>query len=111
MDINPQELDPNPEDFMQPSEMSNLEKTPMGPIVDAVQQRKALLINLRSNRKLYGYVKAVDRHWNMIIENATEIWDELLQNGRTTTHQRNINRLFLRGDNVISVLPNPEPPA
>jgi small nuclear ribonucleoprotein D2 len=98
--------DPQPEDFLKPSEMATLEKGPMAPLADAVKLGHRVLIALRSNRKLYGDLKAVDRHWNMILENAYEMWSS--DTGpHTRVQTRRIKRLFLRGDNVICVYPNP----
>ena len=103
------ETDPQPEDFMQPSEMTMLKSGPMGPLIDAVNNKMPILIALRSNRKLYGIPKAVDRHWNIIIENCTELWSPEAKDGKPVTiQQRKINRLFLRGDNIICVYPNPK---
>lgn len=100
--------DPQPEDFMQPSEMTTLQSGPMGPLVDAVNNKQPVLIALRSNRKLIGIPKAIDRHWNMILENCTELWSPDSKNGKPVQVQtRKIQRLFLRGDNVICVYPNP----
>ena len=96
-----------PEDFMQPSEMTNLQKGPMGPLVDAVNNKQPILVALRSNRKLYGYPKAVDRHWNMILESVHEIWSTETPGKQSKIQTRFFSRLFLRGDNVICVYPNP----
>ncbi|KAH0788665.1 small nuclear ribonucleoprotein sm d2 [Histomonas meleagridis] len=97
-----------PEDFMQPSEMTNLQKGPMGPLVDAVNTKQPILVQLRSNRKLYGIPKAIDRHWNMILESVLEMWSPNVKDGKPVKiESRKIDRLFLRGDNVISVYPNP----
>ncbi|EAX91516.1 Sm protein [Trichomonas vaginalis G3] len=103
--------DPQPEDSMEPSEMTNLQTGPMAPIVKAVYDKEPLLIALRSNRKLYGYIKAVDRHWNMILEHVIEITPTPAKPGQPAAApiQRRINRLFLRGDNVICIYPNPKP--
>lgn len=106
---NQRNQDPQPEDFMQPSEMTTLKEGPMGPLVDAVNNKQLVLIALRSNRKLLGVPKAVDRHWNMILENCTEFWSPDSKNGKPVQIiSRKISRLFLRGDNVICVYPNPK---
>jgi small nuclear ribonucleoprotein D2 len=102
--------DPQPEDFLKPSELALLESGPMKPLVDAVKFGHRVLIALRSNRKLYGDLKAVDRHWNMILENATELWSSESHGHAPTVQQRRIQRVFLRGDNVICVYPNPTRP-
>jgi len=104
--------DPVPEDFMEPSEMHYMKEGPMAPIADAVYNKKPLLVSLRSNRKLYGFVKAVDRHWNMILEHVIELSSQTVKGNDNSVKvvTRNINRLFLRGDNIICVYPNPSNP-
>jgi small nuclear ribonucleoprotein (snRNP)-like protein len=54
--------DPAPKDFLKPSEMATLETGPMAPLVAVVKLGHRVLSALRSNRKLYGELKAVDRH-------------------------------------------------
>lgn len=102
-----------PEDFMQPSEMSNLMSGPMSLVVDAVRNKMPILVNLRSNRKVLGIPKAVDRHWNIILEQTREFWSTEERDKKTgasfpKVHHRNLGRIFLRGDNVICVVPNPQ---
>jgi small nuclear ribonucleoprotein D2 len=99
--------EPAPEDFLKPGEMSLLETGPMAPLVEAVKLGHRVLIALRSNRKLYGELKAVDRHWNMILENCFELWSPSGSGSHPQVQTRRLKRLFLRGDNVICVYPNP----
>ena len=101
-----------PEDFVVPSELETIQDGPMKPLVDAVKCGHPVLVALRSNRKLYGELKAIDRHWNMIVENAYEIWspDPTSSRKTVTPQKRFIKCLFLRGDNVICVCPNPRLP-
>jgi small nuclear ribonucleoprotein (snRNP)-like protein len=40
-----------------------------------------VLVNLRSNRKLLGRIKAFDRHMNLVMENVKEIWTEFPKKG------------------------------
>ena len=103
-------MDPQPEDSMELSEMASLSRGPMAPIVTAVYEKQPIIVSLRSNRKLHGYIKAVDRHWNMILEQVIEITPQKISKAGETQSEprtRKINRLFLRGDNVICVFPNP----
>ena len=95
---------------MTPSELETIDKGPMEPLVEAVKTGQRVLVALRSNRKLYGELKAIDRHWNMILENAVEIWspDPTSSRKHVTPQRRDIKCLFLRGDNVICVCPNPQ---
>lgn len=102
--------EPAPEDYLQPSEISKLENGPMGPLVEAVRSGHRVLVALRSNRKVYGDLKAIDRHWNMVLENVFEIWSPQPTSDKKTVkpQTRRIKCLFLRGDNVICAYPNPK---
>ena len=72
-----------------------------------------VLINCRNNRKLLARVKAFDRHFNMVLENVKEMWTETPRAGKgqkkskPVNKDRNIAKMFLRGDSVILVLRNP----
>jgi small nuclear ribonucleoprotein D2 len=84
-----------------------------------------VLISCRNNRKILARVKAFDRHCNMVLENAKEMWTETPrlasgQKGRKVNKDRFVSKLyvtsklrglgilmvdrFLRGDSVILVL-------
>jgi small nuclear ribonucleoprotein D2 len=61
-------------------------------------------------------VKAFDRHCNMILTDAREMWTEVSASSKKkgSAHRpafnkdRYIPKLFLRGDSVILVLRNPK---
>lgn len=95
--------------FVVESETDKIERGPMQPLVEAVKCGHRVLVALRNNRKLYGDLKAIDRHWNMILENVVEIWspEPTSDRKKVKTQTRDIKCLFLRGDNVICVCPNP----
>eukprot|EP01096_Ripella_sp_DP13-Kostka_P017908 TRINITY_DN944_c0_g1_i1.p1 TRINITY_DN944_c0_g1~~TRINITY_DN944_c0_g1_i1.p1 ORF type:complete len:122 (+),score=62.96 TRINITY_DN944_c0_g1_i1:42-368(+) len=97
-----------PEDVI--DDIPEEEKWKTGPfsiMVDAVKNNTEVLINLRNNRKLLGRVKAFDRHLNMVLTDVTEIWTETSHGKKPFNQQRIIRKMFLRGDSVIIVLPNP----
>ncbi|KAF1945871.1 small nuclear ribonucleo protein Sm D2 [Clathrospora elynae] len=82
---------------------------PLSILQTAVRSRTQVLISCRNNRKILARVKAFDRHCNMVLENAKEMWTETprLANGtygRKVNKDRFISKLFLRGDSVILVL-------
>jgi len=82
---------------------------PLSILQTAVRTRTQVLISCRNNRKILARVKAFDRHCNMVLENAKEMWTETprLANGtygRKVNKDRFISKLFLRGDSVILVL-------
>ncbi|EAT81846.2 hypothetical protein SNOG_10452 [Parastagonospora nodorum SN15] len=98
---------------------------PLSILQTAVRSRTQVLISCRNNRKILARVKAFDRHCNMVLENAKEMWTETPrlangQYGRKVNKDRFISKLyvssafktyamltassFLRGDSVILVL-------
>ena len=82
---------------------------PLSILQTAVRSRTQVLISCRNNRKLLARVKAFDRHCNMVLENAKEMWTETPrlangQAGRKVNKDRFISKMFLRGDSVILVL-------
>ncbi|KAF2710109.1 small nuclear ribonucleoprotein Sm D2 [Pleomassaria siparia CBS 279.74] len=82
---------------------------PLSILQTAVRSRTQVLISCRNNRKLLARVKAFDRHCNMVLENAKEMWTETPrlangQEGRKVNKDRFISKMFLRGDSVILVL-------
>ncbi|ORY09949.1 small nuclear ribonucleo protein Sm D2 [Clohesyomyces aquaticus] len=82
---------------------------PLSILQTAVRNRTQVLISCRNNRKILARVKAFDRHCNMVLENAKEMWTEQPrlasgQKGRKVNKDRFISKLFIRGDSVILVL-------
>eukprot|EP00915_Cephaloidophora_sp_WS-2016_P008626 GHVH01012004.1.p1 GENE.GHVH01012004.1~~GHVH01012004.1.p1 ORF type:complete len:105 (-),score=11.67 GHVH01012004.1:99-413(-) len=81
---------------------------PLSLLAACVKDNSQVLINCRSNRKILARVKAFDRHMNMVLIDAREIWSEVPKKGGRPQHKdRNISKMFLRGDTVIMVLRNP----
>ncbi|CAI8029182.1 Small nuclear ribonucleoprotein Sm D2 [Geodia barretti] len=86
---------------------------PLSVLTQAVKHNTQVLINCRNNRKLLARVKAFDRHFNMVLENVKEMWTETPRAGKgqkkskPVNKDRNIAKMFLRGDSVILVLRNP----
>jgi len=68
-----------------------------------------VLILLRNNRRLFGRVKAFDRHCNLVMEDVKEFWTEIPKGKGATpvNRDRNIGKLFVRGDSVVIVVKNP----
>ncbi|KAF2269887.1 small nuclear ribonucleoprotein Sm D2 [Lojkania enalia] len=82
---------------------------PLSILQTAVRSRTQVLISCRNNRKILARVKAFDRHCNMVLENAKEMWTETPrlangQKGRKINKDRFISKMFIRGDSVILVL-------
>ena len=89
---------------------------PLSVLAESVKDNVQVLINCRNNRKILARVKAFDRHCNMILTDAREMWTEVSSSRkkkgsghRTAVNKdRYIPKLFLRGDSVILVLRNPK---
>ncbi|KJE94274.1 small nuclear ribonucleoprotein sm d2 [Capsaspora owczarzaki ATCC 30864] len=94
-------------------EKEEFEKGPLSVLTKAVRSNAQVFINCRNNRKLLARVKAFDRHFNMILEDVREFWTEGTRAGKGKTKSKPVNKdrfiskLFLRGDSVIIILPNP----
>mmetsp|Transcript_4054 Transcript_4054/g.14318 ORF Transcript_4054/g.14318 Transcript_4054/m.14318 type:complete len:142 (+) Transcript_4054:178-603(+) len=100
----------DPEDDI--PEEEKLKTGPMSILHDAVTNNEQVLINVRNNRKLLGRVKAFDRHCNMVLTGVREMWTEQPRSktgkaAKPINKSRFISKMFLRGDSVICVLPNP----
>ena len=86
---------------------------PLSMLTKVVKSNAQVLISCRNNRKILARVKAFDRHMNMILENAIEMWTEVPKGNKgrkshAVNRERFISKLFLRGDSVILVLKNPK---
>ncbi|KAG7161227.1 Thymidine kinase 2-like 3 [Homarus americanus] len=103
---------------LNPEELAALEKEefatgPLRILNESVQNNTQVLINCRNNKKLLGRVKAFDRHFNMVLEQVTEIWMEQpktakgQKKAKPVNRERYIQKMFLRGDSVIIVVKNP----
>lgn len=65
----------------------------------SVKNKKYVLINLRSNKKLRALIMEYDQHFNMFLSDVTEYTQT-----RVKILERKIEKMFLRGDNVIAVV-------
>jgi len=82
-------------------------------LTKAVKSNCQVAIALRNNRKILARVKAFDRHMNMVLENVIEMWTEIPRGNKgkkakPVNRDRTLGKMFLRGDSVIFVLPNPK---
>ena len=96
---------PRPEE----AESKELEDFVHGPfrlLDSAMNDGTPVLISCRSNRKLFGRVRAFDRHMNMILDNVQEIWMD--GSSLTYANRRTLGKVFLRGDNVILIVKKPD---
>lgn len=82
------------------------EKYKTGPfslLYDAVHTAGTqVLILCRNQKRIVARVRAFDRHFNLLLENATEMGTEKDVSGNLRS--RTLPKVFLRGDSVISVV-------
>lgn len=93
--------------------IDNPKEGPLTLLQKCVVENCQILINCRNQRKILARLKAYDRHMNMVLENVREMWTEVPKGGRgggkkAINKDRFIQKMFLRGDSVITVLKNPK---
>lgn len=79
-------------------------KTPYGLLLKTIILNKIVVIFVRNNKKLIGYIRAFDRHMNLILEHVKEVWTTISTNYNVIHHERFILKMILRGDSVILIL-------
>lgn len=82
---------------------------PFSSLLKSVRINDQILVSCRNNKKILGTLKAFDRHLNLVLENVCETWTEKSsKNQKPVAKERFYNKLFLRGDSVILIVPNLE---
>lgn len=67
---------------------------------------KPSVLNLRSNRKIFGTIRFIDRHFNVILSDVVEIrQSKKIKNNDSESKilERKIPNMILRGDSVITI--------
>ncbi|KAJ1608902.1 small nuclear ribonucleoprotein [Cryptosporidium canis] len=90
----------------------NPSEGPLSLLTECVKTNTQILVNCRNNRKILGRVKAFDRHCNLLLTDAREIWTESVKSDKKgstkyVNKDRFISKLFVRGDSVILILKSP----
>jgi|NorSeaMetagenome_1021524.scaffolds.fasta_scaffold16512_2 small nuclear ribonucleoprotein (snRNP)-like protein len=80
-------------------------ETPLCLLSRVIKENKLTVIFLRNNKKIIAKLKAFDKHFNLILENIREVWNERNQKGKIVFRERNIGKMILRGDSIILLLP------
>ena len=78
---------------------------PMCFLSKIIYEKKTAIIFLRNNKKIIGKMKAFDRHFNLVLENVREIWNESKFKEKITFRERHIGKMILRGDSIIIIIP------
>jgi len=71
----------------------------------SVLKNRPIIIFIRNNRKLLGYLRAYDKHLNLILENVKELRTSFNIKQKVNYRERFFSKLILRGDSVILVIP------
>jgi small nuclear ribonucleoprotein D2 len=79
-------------------------RTPFTLLDRCITDRVPCLVSCRHNKKLYGTLRAYDKHFNLIMEHVREIWQESQPDRPPDLRERFISRLFVRGDGVIFIV-------
>ncbi len=80
-------------------------KTPMCLLSEIIKEERLAIVFLRNNKKIIAKLKAFDKHFNLILDNIREIWNENDKTGKLIFKERYIGKMLLRGDSVILILP------
>lgn len=69
-----------------------------------ILDNRPIMIFVRNNKKLMGYVRAFDRHLNLVMDNVKELWTSKNCKKKVEFHERVFPKLIIRGDSIILVL-------
>ena len=80
--VDPSKTNQQPNQDHQPYE-EIFHEGPLALLTKAVKSNCQILVNCRNNRKILARVKAFDRHMNMVLEQACEMWTEMPKSSST----------------------------
>jgi len=86
------------------SDISNCDRSPMALLSTIIRGDKLAIIFLRNNKKIVSKIKAFDKHFNLILENIKEVWNQHTNKGTLVFKERHIGKMILRGDSVILII-------
>mmetsp|Transcript_23680 Transcript_23680/g.32326 ORF Transcript_23680/g.32326 Transcript_23680/m.32326 type:complete len:112 (+) Transcript_23680:56-391(+) len=91
------------------AEREEFERGPLSVLDSSLKSGAQIFVYCRDNHKMLGRVRAFDRHMNLIMDNVQEIWVERDKSStRGVPKRRSLSKVFVRGDNVILVVKNPQ---
>nr|UXY87137.1 small nuclear ribonucleoprotein SM D2 [Cryptomonas sp.] len=79
--------------------------SPLSLLSEAIALNRPIIVFSRNNKKLYGHVRAFDRHMNLALENIRELSSTHDKKKGLIYHERYISKMILRGDSIILFLP------
>lgn len=68
---------------------------------ESIFNNRPVMIFIRNNKKLLGYIRAYDRHMNLVLENVKEIRTIRNAKGKLEFHEKYFSKLILRGDSIV----------
>jgi len=77
---------------------------PLSMLVEASKTNAQVLVNVRNNHKILGRMKAFDKHCNLVLLDAKEMWTENTPGSKPVNKDRFVPKLFVRGDSVICIM-------
>ena len=74
--------------------------SPLELLADIVLKKKKVIIFTRNNKKIIATLRAFDKHFNLILENAKEIWSFRQFENRLKFQERTIQKLLIRVNKI-----------
>lgn len=78
--------------------------SPLDFLSESIAIGKPVIVFIRNNRKLFGFLKAFDKHINLVLEDVKELWSTAKINGKIIQQEKFIPKMILRGDSVVMIL-------
>ena len=68
----------------------------------------SILVQCRNDRKILAKLVAFDHHFNLVLNNALEIYTKTTSGGEASHDTRHIGKMLLRGDGVVLITRVPD---
>lgn len=78
----------------------DLKGGPFSVLQTAMESRTQVIVRCRFDKMLIGYVRAFDKHFNLLLTQVQEVSNA----DESETKHRTFNSVVLRGDSVVYVL-------
>lgn len=82
-----------------------MEQTPLSLLSKTILKNRPIIIFIRNNRKLLGYLRAYDKHLNLILENVKELRTNVNFGSNNNFRERFFSKMILRGDSIVVIVP------
>lgn len=82
-----------------------MDQSPFSILSASILNNRPILVFIRNNRKLLGYLRAYDSHLNLILENVKELKVRIGSFEKSDFQERFFSKLILRGDSVVMIIP------